>query len=131
MASDPFELATGVVSPDYYDPGFLDWLRACVRRHDVLAIVPSEDFLCAVRPAFPELARLLMVTPDETTLYAGLSKCDVASALCSSPAQSGITDNLPPTLLVNLDDRLPDRAELEALGTPLTAARRPRSRGSP
>jgi hypothetical protein len=107
------------VSPDYCDPGFLDWLRAYVRRHDVRAIVPSEDFLCAVRPAFPELARLLPVTPDETTLYAGLSKCDVASALCSSPAQSGITDNLPPTLLVNLDDRLPDRAELEALGTPL------------
>ena len=95
--------SAAAVCPPYAAPEFLEWLRAYVRAHGIAAIVPSEALLLAVRPAFAELAHLLPFGDDPEALYAGMSKFDLFAKLQGAP-------NLPPTLLVDADRPLPERA---------------------
>ncbi|HEY3448674.1 MAG TPA: hypothetical protein VGK67_20115 [Myxococcales bacterium] len=106
--------STRTVCPRYEDPAFLPWLHRYLASNGIRAIVPSESFLLAVRPAFSELARLLPCPPRQETAYAGMSKLDLFEALVSQGAP-----HLPPTLVVDPIERLPSPLLLQALGPPL------------
>lgn len=109
-----------VVCPPYESASFLDWLREYIRRHGIELIIPSESFLLALRPAFDGFAGLLPFGKDQTTLYAGMSKCDVFQRLTSAVGeQSGAGAHLPPSMLVDSSQALPDRTDLGKLGLPL------------
>lgn len=105
-----------VVCPAYDDPGFLGWLAAYVKAHDIRAIVPSEGFLLAIRLVFDDYAALLPLRADVELVYGGLSKSVVISSLLETPATAA---NLPPTLFIRDGDPLPTEPELEALGLPI------------
>jgi len=107
--------AHSVVCPDYGDGDFIPWLRDYVREHDVGAIVPSEAFLLAMRPAFSEFSHLLPVPRDEELVYRALSKYDAFHVLRGAPG----AEHIPPTLFVSDDQPLPSRSDLETLGAPL------------
>jgi protein-tyrosine-phosphatase len=94
--------------------GFLRWLRGYLAANGIRAIVPSESFLLAVRPAFAELAQRLPCPPSEEIAYAGMSKQDLFDALVSQGAP-----HLPPSLVVDPIERLPSSLLLQALGPPL------------
>jgi hypothetical protein len=108
--------SVAVCSPPYEDPGFLPWLRDYVARLGISAIVPSDAFLLAIRPAFPEFASLLPVPRDPGLVYAAISKHDVFRQLMGS-RQAGA--HLPPTRLLKPGDPLPSASEIEALGLPV------------
>lgn len=106
-----------VVCPEYDQPEFLDWLRGYVRDHGIRAIVPSEAFALAIRPAFDEFAALLPVPREAATYYAGFSKADVHHGLTEAGGEASA--NLPPSLYVESSGPPVSAAELEPLGTPL------------
>jgi len=93
--------------PDSAD--FLPWLRATVQALRIRAIVPSERFLLAMRPALEELGHLLPFL-DPALLEIAFSKADLFSALQGDP-------HLPPGLVV--EGALPAHSDLAALGAPL------------
>lgn len=105
--------AAAAVSPAYADPAYVQWARDYVRAHGIRAIVPSEGFLLAVRPALREFLPLFPLAPDEDTLLAALSKARLLEKLLAAGAP-----HLPKTLLVELP-QLPAEAELARLGAPL------------
>lgn len=109
-----------VVCPPYESATFLDWLREYIARNRIALIIPSESFLLALRPVFDEFASLLPYGNDSSTVYAGMSKCDVFQRLTSAEGEKvDADDHLPPSLLLDSSDAFPDRAELSKLGLPL------------
>lgn len=109
--------SAAVVCPEYDRPEFLGWLRAYVRDHGIRAIVPSEGFALAIRPAFAEFAPLLPVPRDEATYYAGFSKADVQRTLSAAGGEASA--HLPPSLCVESSGAPVLAADLEPLGAPL------------
>jgi hypothetical protein len=105
------------VCPSYDRPDFLDWLGEYVRRHGIRAIIPSEAFLLAIRPAFAEYRALLPLAADEEVLYRGLSKSDVHRSLSTAGGEAGA--NLPPSLLVESSGPEVVEDDLQGLGAPL------------
>lgn len=103
-----------VVCPAYQSPLFIPWLREYVRRHEIKALVPSENLLLHLRPHFEEFALLLPFSSVERVLYAGLSKHDLFNSLMREGAFQ-----LAPALLVDRDGNLPSLDALRALGLPL------------
>ncbi len=103
-----------VVSPPYWDPGYVGWLREYVRRHRVSAIVPSESFILALGSARPEFLALVPFAADERTLLDAMSKYALLENLLARGAP-----HLPPTLLVPDLRGLPSVDELHRLGVPL------------
>jgi hypothetical protein len=109
-----------VVCPSYDQPEFLTWLRDQVAVRGIRAIIPSEGMLLALRPAFKEFSSLLPFCPDECTLYAGMSKCDVFKSLTHPvDGAEGAGEHLPPSLLVEAGGPVPTVVELRELGLPL------------
>lgn len=110
-----------VVCPPYHSSSFLPWLRRYVFENRVRAIVPSESFLLAMRPSFPEFAPLLTCGAEERVVYAGMSKFELFERLLGEPGAGSEAPprHLPPTLLVEGLDRPPSPARLEGLGSPL------------
>ena len=111
--------SAAVVCPDYDASDFLPWLKQYIQRHNLRAIVPSEGLLLAVRKEFPEFARLFHFPQPEQIVYAGLSKSDQLNSLLQSPNKEMVANHLPPILLVEHPQFVPDQAELERLGAPL------------
>ncbi len=85
------------IHPAYGDESFLPWLRDCLQKQEIKAIVPSEGFLLAIRGAFAEFADVLPGLPDEPTVYNCLSKARVAEILQSSKASAF----LPPSRVID------------------------------
>jgi predicted ATP-grasp superfamily ATP-dependent carboligase len=109
--------ARSLVAPPYTDPGFLQWLRQAIAQEGIRAIVPSEGFLHAVRPAFAELRAFLPVSGDAAKVYAGLSKYELFHRLQAT----SITAHIPRLAFVGEGFPLPSPSALEALGYPLFA----------
>lgn len=105
------------VCPSYRQPEFLDWLRRYIADHRIRAIVPSEGFLLAIRPAFTEFATLLPFSDREEILYRGLSKADVYRTLAS--AGQGAKSHLPPSMCLQPSDPDVSESDLIHLGFPL------------
>lgn len=108
--------ANATTCPAYDDPGFLDWLDRYVREHDVRAIVPSEGFLLAIRPAFKRYAPLLPLRPEAESVYDAFSKPAVLTRLLETPDSAA---HLPPTLIVHDGDPEPTEAQLQTLRLPI------------
>jgi predicted ATP-grasp superfamily ATP-dependent carboligase len=106
-----------LVAPSYHDRSFLDWLRRSIKVEGIRAIVPSEGFLRAIRPAYSELASLLPMPTDTRKVYESLSKFDLFDAL----KKAGQTTHLPPFLFVGEGFPKPQESELAALGYPVFA----------
>jgi predicted ATP-grasp superfamily ATP-dependent carboligase len=104
-----------LVAPAYRDPSFLGWLRQTIRGEGVRAIVPSEGFLHAIRPAFSEFESLLPLAADAQRVYASLSKFDLFHEL----NKAGETAHLPGLVFVGDGFSTVQASELEALGYPL------------
>jgi predicted ATP-grasp superfamily ATP-dependent carboligase len=108
---------TTTVCPEYHLPEFLDWLRLYLRYHKVRAIIPSEAFLIAIRPAYAELSALLPLPNQEDILYRGLSKADVYRVLTGAGGVAA--GNLPRTMCLDESDPDPSESQLAGLGTPV------------
>lgn len=89
--------AAAVVSPPYSSPAFLPWLREYVAANGIKAIVPSEAFLLAVRPAIEEFLPLMAVPRSAELIFAGMSKYDLFRDLLG--AGGAASAHLPPTRL--------------------------------
>jgi predicted ATP-grasp superfamily ATP-dependent carboligase len=109
---------TGIVHPPFGDAAFLPWLREYVRTRGIRAIVPSDELILAIRPAFAEFAQLLPVGLAEAALYAGLSKTSVFRRLVHD-GDVAPGEHMPPTLLVDGRHELPSVSQLRGLGSPL------------
>lgn len=107
------------VHPPYADPAFLPWLLDYADRHAIDAILPSESFLLAIRPAYDRIAPRMPIGPDEATVYRCFSKFDVVEHFQRAPAGSGIADHLPESLLWRRGDPLPGAERLAALRRPV------------
>lgn len=94
---------------------FFDWLKRVVAQYHVGLIIPSEGFLLRLRPNLKHFQALLPIPGNEALAFAGLSKFDLFK-LC---AEHGLTDALPPYLLLEDTKVLPDAARLDAMGSPL------------
>ncbi len=70
------------IHPAYGDESFLPWLRDCLQKQEIKAIVPSEGFLLAIRGAVAEFTDVLPGLPDEPTVYNGSIEARVAE-ICS------------------------------------------------
>ncbi len=111
--------SAAVVCPPYEAAHFLDWLREYVARNRIDLLIPSESLLLALRPAFDQFAPLLPFSREASIVYRGMSKCDVFRRFLENGGEAGAGGHLPPSLLVESADALPDRAELGKLGVPL------------
>jgi len=111
--------ACRVVHPDYDDPRFLAWLEAYVAREGIAAIIPSEGFLHAIRPAFVQYAPLLPLNADEGSVYRAFSKYDVHAAFEAAPGEAKLLDHLPQILLLNEGDPMPCRDDLARFACPI------------
>jgi predicted ATP-grasp superfamily ATP-dependent carboligase len=94
---------------------FFDWLKGVVTQYQVGLIIPSEGFLLRLRPHLQHFHALLPIPGNESLAFAGLSKFD----LFKMSAEHGLTDALPPYLLLDDTRNLPDAAQLDAIGSPL------------
>jgi hypothetical protein len=104
------------VQPASRDRQLFDtWLDGIVARDRVRLIIPTESFLLALRHRFAELVPLLPVPQDEAAAYAGLSKCDLFEACL----RGGLTEHLPPLLLIGEHDGETTVDQLRRLGEPL------------
>lgn len=108
---------TAVVCPEYGRPEFHDWLRRYVRDHGIRAIIPSEGFALAIRPAFAEFSGLIPFPGREEIFYGGLSKADVHRTL--TKAGGNAAANLPPSLCVDGPGPGVSDADLDRLGYPM------------
>jgi hypothetical protein len=111
--------AARALAPGYDDPSFPDWLFAYIRTNRIRAIIPSEGMLLAIRPRFQEFAPLLPFSPSEGLVYAGMSKADQLEIFSSGPNGREAGQHLPPFLLWNESQRIPERTDLSRLGFPL------------
>lgn len=100
---------TAELHPPYASPDFIPWVRQVVQRLGIRAIVPSELFLLALRPALDEFRDLLPFF-DPALVELAFSKADLVSALEGDP-------HLPPSLVV--EGAVPTVEELGRLGRPL------------
>ena len=108
--------------PKYSSADYVRWLREYCARYAIRCIVPSEDLLLAIRPAYEEFAPLLPIGSDPVLVYASISKYELFHRLLG--AQSGDAANrpdanLPAVRLVTSADPIPNEAELHSLGLPL------------
>jgi ATP-grasp in the biosynthetic pathway with Ter operon len=108
--------AKGTISPSYEDPYFLEWLDDYVKKNDIRAIVPSEGFLIAIRPAFSRFVSLLPIPRDEAVVYGCLSKASVLKTLIANQETAA---NIPPTVIWEQGMPLPSISSLRKLNTPL------------
>lgn len=105
-----------LVHPPYHEQtAYLDWLAATVATEGIDLIVPSEAFLLAIRPVFERYQGLLAGATSPQQIYSGLSKYD----LFKTCEDAGLTDHLPPYLLLDADRPLPSADALARLGSPL------------
>lgn len=128
-ACSPFAHAAGCRSnfvtrrtncPHYNSVEFLKWLRRYCATHQIRCIVPTEPLLLAIRPAFQEFAALIPVSDSEETVYRGINKFDLFTALMQEGAKyPGPAKNLPPLILVRRGENLPTEEDLSALGLPM------------
>jgi len=125
-SSDPSALGlqsnfvtTATVCPSYDDGAYLHWLDATLKQHAIDAIVPSEGFLHAIRPAFEKLKHLMPIPEVEEDTYRSFSKVHVMEALLSPDTDLEWQDHLPPSLIIREDEALPHEDEITALGLPL------------
>jgi hypothetical protein len=107
------------ISPKYENPEFLPWIRRLIDEKRIKAIIPSEGFLLAIRPHFAEFSPLLPYSPNEQTVYAGMSKVDQISRI-NAHSTNGTARHLPPFLLIDETSHIPVPNEaLVDLGCPL------------
>jgi predicted ATP-grasp superfamily ATP-dependent carboligase len=108
--------AARAVHPSYGSADFLPWMRDYIGRSGACAVVPSEGFLMAVRPAIREYVRLMPVPRDPEVLYAGMAKYDF---FASGARDTALRHTTPPTLLVTDDEPDITVEALTTLGRPL------------
>ena len=104
--------------PGYGSAQFLPWLRTLVRERALDAIVPTEGFLLAIRPAFDEFARLLPLVPPAEVLYPCFSKCDVVGTFVASDDPL-LVKHVPASVVLRQGDDPRSRLEQADLGTPI------------
>ena len=108
--------ARSTTNPSYDNPEFFFWLDRYLAENDIQAIVPSEGFLIAIRPAFGRYARFLPIPQDEAAVYECLSKASVLKRLIADQETAA---NLPLTLIWEQGTPLPSLSDLKRLNTPL------------
>ncbi|MGQ0445735.1 MAG: hypothetical protein ACT4O2_11595 [Beijerinckiaceae bacterium] len=106
-------------SPDYGSADFIDWVREYICKHEIRAIVPSEDFLLEIRPNFQEFSSLLPYSPSEQVVYAGMSKVEQILRFTRGPLAAQTASHIPPFLLVDDSSGRPLPENMESLGLPL------------
>ena len=111
--------SASVICPAYNDSSYVSWLRSYVRDRGIQVIIPSEGFLLKIRPAFGEFSSLLPISNSEEIVYAAMSKADQFAAFRSLAGTVSGADHLPPYLLSQNGEPLPDSHVLESLGLPL------------
>lgn len=104
--------------PGYRTPEFLPWLRALARERALGAIVPTEGFLLAIRPAFDEFAHLLPLVPPARDLYPCFSKCDVVGAFAGGDDPL-LAAHVPASVVLRQGDDPRTRLAQAGLGTPV------------
>jgi peptidoglycan/xylan/chitin deacetylase (PgdA/CDA1 family) len=102
--------------PDYEKAEFADWLRLYIRKHQIRAIIPSEGMLLALRPRFNEYADLFPLTQQPELVYRVMSKSDVFECLTRVATSDSVSDHIPPSMVVDCPDHLPNKSEIENLG---------------
>jgi hypothetical protein len=107
------------VSPSYGSDEFLPWLRQYVEENAIRGVVPSEGLLMALRPAFQDLHQLLPLSPEESVVYAGMSKWDLFSTLRAGNPPDVAGRHLAPTALIDFESsEIPEHA-IASLPPPL------------
>lgn len=108
-----------VLCPEYWGSEFLGWLRQYVRDHQIQAIIPSEDFLLAIRNSYSEFSPLLPLSSSAAVVYLGMSKADQMEAFTEGPLSPVTRQHLPPFRLLKESHGAVGSRILEGLGLPL------------
>lgn len=110
---------TRVLCPDYWCPEFLGWLRQYIREHRIRVMIPSEDFLLAIRNSYSEFSPLLPLSSSAAVVYSGMSKADQFEAFTKGPLSAMTQEHLPPFRLLKESNGALGSETLEGLGLPL------------
>lgn len=103
-----------LIEPSAPEQFFL-WLDEVIVQHKLQLIIPTEAFLLKLRPNIIQYKHLLPVPKDENMIYAGLSKFDLFRA-CKD---NGLIDHLPPFILIDATDELPELVEFDTFVWPV------------
>lgn len=106
----------GIIHPRADDVLFVAWAEDYIRRHGIRMIIPGGPIAPAGHPVFRKYKHLFPV-PDDDTIQARGNKFNLFETLLAGDLAHRA--NLPPLILVDLDNHLPTLPELEALGKPL------------
>jgi hypothetical protein len=106
----------GVVAPPYSSAEFGPWVLDYVKTHSIAGIVPLAVF-GAEPSVFERLAPLMPIPRDPGVLARNLTKYGVSKHLMSAD-DATVRDNLPPTLLIERENGLPDLATIAGLPAP-------------
>jgi hypothetical protein len=108
--------AAWTLCPRFDSPEYVEWLRGCVTKQVVNAIIPGGAFLLAIEPWFEEFQPLLPIAPHRHIVYRALSKTEVFEAFLAAPREQRLLDHHPPALVVLSNEPQPSARRLADLG---------------
>lgn len=97
-------------------PQFEGWITEYIEENDIQMIITGGSLSRNI-PVFQKKFSHLLPVSDSEKIHNRSRKYDLFDLLLNS--SDGISENLPPTLLVDLSSDLPSKKDLENLGYPL------------
>ncbi len=105
--------------PPLASQAYVAWLRSYIAEHQIGAIIPGGAFLLPIEPWFEEFRHLLPIAQERAVVYRAFSKVEVFEAFREAPAELGLLDHHPASLVFAADGPRPKPDELSELGAEL------------
>lgn len=91
---------TSYLCPTYKDTEYLPWLRNLILKQKIVAIIPSEGFLLAIRDCFSEFSSLMAIPEQAEIVYGCLSKVWVFDQFLQS-GDARLSQHIPRTKVIS------------------------------
>lgn len=96
---------------------YIAWLRTTVKHYGIVAIIPSEGFLLAIKDYFEEFSNLLGLSKNKDIVYGCLSKVYVFNQF-QSINDAKLKENIPKSFSIGNSNKL-NEIDLSSLKLPI------------